>query len=52
MYLQLTNAINFAYSECSRKTTLTILNKNKWFTLKVKTMQIRHTVDQSLEDIK
>ena len=39
MYLQLTNAINFAYSECSRKTTLAILNKNKWFTNELKSLR-------------
>ncbi len=36
MYLQLTNAIKFAYSSCSRIITLKSLKKTKWFTTELK----------------
>ncbi len=36
MYLQLTNAIKFAYSSCSRIITLISLKKTKWFTTELK----------------
>ncbi len=56
MYLQLTNSIKFAYTSCSRTTTLSILSKKKWFTnelkrLKEKILLIRHTPNQSQEEL-
>jgi hypothetical protein len=36
MYLQLTNAIKFAYSSCSRIITLKSLKKTKYFTTELK----------------
>ena len=36
MYIQLTCAIKFAFTSCTRITTLKNLNKKKWFTKELK----------------
>jgi hypothetical protein len=58
MYFQLTNAIKFAYSSCSRIITLKSLKKTKWFTTELKEIKKKllsiqfmntHTQDNLIE---